>query len=396
MEQLMARITVFATAVGKTIEEISEALKQYLGEFNDSTAEILADETSTPIDDLKPVLTDAGPKIPLPLLKHNLYLLRGKEKVAERQPAAVTTEASQAQMNMYNDVLPEVPEGETLLDALKVGGVQHAGKGVVTCAVSVALANRAGMFGLVDTICKAMEETAEGLKQPVGPEYYDLQDLATKRAHAEIFKAMGIKGEFAGQKQKNELLRRLDEKLWEALIDFNGRLLSWRDQWTAGMANPALMMNFQMMAMGGGGAQLPPGMMQPPDTTQLDDAVESVVEKINEIFAGTAIPTAIALAAEAQNIKKVLDNPNLPRAVGAVNLDQMLTKLGAAVTSDYRRLEKNIVKYALAVMDYPNLTDGQKKINYLCAMLQLGLSIQWDKLPMKAANGKRADKFEKF
>ncbi len=395
MEQLTARILAFAAAVGKTVEEVTEALKQYLGEFNDNTADILADEASTPIEDLKPVLTDDGPKIPLPVLKFNLNLLRGKEKEAEK-PATVAAETAQPQMNMFNDVLPEVPEGETLLDALKVGGVQHAGKGVVTCAVSVALANRAGMFGLVDTICKAMEETAEGLKQPVGPEYYDLQDLATKRAHAEIFKAMGIKGEFAGQKQKNELLRRLDEKLWEALIDFNGRLLSWRDQWTAGMANPAMMMNYQVALMSGGAAQLPPGMMQPPDTTQLDDAVESVVEKINEIFAGTAIPTAIALAAEAQNIKKVLDNPNLPRAVGAVNLDQMLTKLGAAVTSDYRRLEKNIVKYALAVMEYPNLTDGQKKINYLCAMLQLGLSIQWEKLPMKNGRDRKKDDFQKF
>ena len=132
--------------------------------------------------------------------------------------------------------------------------------------------------------------------------------------------------------------------------------------------------------MGGAGGVMPAGMMAPPDTSFLRDAAEKTIVVINRIFAGPGIPVARALAYEAQKIKEVLENSKLPALVGAANKEQMLKTLGTNVTSDYVRLERNLVQYIVSIMEYPKIEAGQAEILYLTAMLQLGLSIDWTRL----------------
>jgi hypothetical protein len=79
--------------------------------------------------------------------------------------------------------------------------------------------------------------------------------------------------------------------------------------------------------------------------------------------------------------KEVLEDANLPAAVGAVNKEQMLKMLGVAISADYVRIERNVTRYALSAMEFPKVTSGPEELNYLSALFQLGTSIQWDKLP---------------
>ena len=130
---------------------------------------------------------------------------------------------------------------------------------------------------------------------------------------------------------------------------------------------------------------MPPGMIQPPSTDPLRDSAESVITGINRIFAGTGIPVAMALAYDAQQIRRALENPSLPVQVGAANREQMLRKLGVAVTSDYPRLEQNLKQYTLGVIELPNVTAGQTEMAFVAALYQLGSQIPWDKL---RGNGK--------
>jgi hypothetical protein len=58
----------------------------------------------------------------------------------------------------------------------------------------------------------------------------------------------------------------------------------------------------------------------------------------------------------------------------------MLKMFHADIAADYVRLEMNVTRYALAIMQLPKITAGQQETVYLGAMLQLGLSISWDKL----------------
>ena len=88
----------------------------------------------------------------------------------------------------------------------------------------------------------------------------------------------------------------------------------------------------------------------------------------------------MALAYDAQQIRKVLENPSLPAQVGAANREQMLRMLGAAVSSDYPRLEKNLKQFALGIIELQNVTSGAAELQYVGALFQLGSMIPWDRL----------------
>ena len=114
-----------------------------------------------------------------------------------------------------------------------------------------------------------------------------------------------------------------------------------------GAANPTMMM---MALMGGNAGALPPGLMQAPDTAVLRDAADAVKDSVNKVFAGTGVQIASALAYEAAEIKKSLEDPRLPAMIGVAYREQMLKKLGVAVPATYPRLETNLTKYILGVM----------------------------------------------
>lgn len=278
------------------------------------------------------------------------------------------------------DILPPVPSDEAWMNALKVGGVLKFNSSTVIGTVSAALAAKVGLYELPSKIGSAMERQAESLEEPVGEDYYQMQNLLTRRSYADIFAAMpGVDGRFATQTRKDALLRRLNERLWGSLSSYQQQLKQWVEAWQQGMSNPAAMMSV-FTAMAGGVGAVPPGMMQPPPIDVLRDAADGVVNDINYVFAGTGIPVAMALAYDAQQIRKVLENPSLPAQVGAANREQMLRMLGAAVSSDYPRLEKNLKQFALGIIEFQNVTSGQAELQYVVALYQLGSMIPWDKL----------------
>jgi hypothetical protein len=299
-----------------------------------------------------------------------------KELTAHATPAPSMINPSMAQL----DVLPILPDDASWLSALKTGGVLKFNRDTVIGTVSAALADRVGLYDIPDRIVAAMEETAESLDEPVGTEFYDMQRMLTQRSYAEVFASIpGATGRFATDRRKKELLAKMNQNLWPSLISFQGMLGAWMDMWQKQFGNPAAMVS-ALAGMVGGGGVMPPGMMAPPPTDSLRDSAEVVTTSINRIFAGTGIPVAMALAYDAQQIRAALESPGLPAQVGAVNRDQMLKKLGVAVTSDYPRMEQNLKRYTLGVIELPNVTAGQTEISFITALYQLGSMIQWDLL----------------
>lgn len=284
-------------------------------------------------------------------------------------------------INASFDILPSVPSDEAWLDSLKVGGVLKFNASTVIGTVSAALAHKVGLYDLPKKIGDAMEQQAKTLLEPVGEDFYKMQNLLVRRNYSEIFAAMpGVDGKFATQGRKDALLDRINEKLWVSLGSYQQQLKQWVDSWQQGMANPAAMMSM-LASIGGGGGGVATGMMQQiPSTDVLHDSADSVVNDINYVFAGTGIPVALALAYDAQQIRKVLENPNLPAQVGASNREQMLRLLKVDVSSDYPRLEKNLKQFVLGIIEFKNVTPGNTELQYVWALNQLGAQIPWDKL----------------
>jgi len=367
------RISSFSTAGGKSAEEITNAIKALVGEPGPSALEALSDPTAVLDTDLQSVLVNDGPKIPLGIFRKNLTKLRGPQVPVSAPGSGDATPSF--------DVLPSVPEDSSFLEMLKVGGVLKPSKTEVISAIKAALAYKLGLYDLPETIVARMEEFAESQDDPVGESFYKLRNLVVKRNYAEVLSVLGVEGSFATEGRKKTFLSRLEENLWDEVRSFYDQIYAWQESWMAGAANPGMALTMLAMANTGRAGVMPPGMMQPPETAGVRDAAEAVIDKINRVFAGVGIPIARALAFDATRIKGVLEDATLPASIGATNREQMLKMLGVTVGADYVRLERNITRFVLATMELPKVPSGTEEYSYLGAMLQLGASIPWDKLP---------------
>lgn len=293
--------------------------------------------------------------------------------------SAPAQEPASAAATIQN-LLPAIPDDVSFLEMLKVGGVLKIDRTDVIAAIRSAVASKVGLFELPDKLSEKMEDFAESQDEPVGEAFFKIQKQLTQRRYGDVLAALGANGTFVSEKRKRELLSRLNQDLWPALNGFQQQLSAWVTAWMQGTSNPGMLMMAMAMSHQGSSSVLPPGILQPPETVVLRDGAEGVINKVNHVFAGTGRIVARAMAFDATSIKTVLDDPNLPSMVGAANRDQMLKMVGSAVSADFVRLEQNIARFALAIMELPKIAAGNEELAYFSAMYTLGSQIPWDKL----------------
>ena len=111
-----------------------------------------------------------------------------------------------------------------------------------------------------------------------------------------------------------------------------------------------------------------------------------MVDSINRVFRGTGVQVAAAMAYDANTIRNTLEKPNLPAMVGVKNRELMLKKIHANVSSNYVRLEQNLVKYVLGFVKHDAIT-SDVEVQYFTALWQLGTQINWDELNGRSDDG---------
>lgn len=358
---------------GTTNDEVAAKLREF-GANDEVVAKVKdlgVDSVSDLADTTEQDLVDAGLK---PVKARQLLKDVQPAPAPAPNPDAATVVSSAA----FEGVLPSVQDDESWLKALKTGGVLKVDTSTVTAAVRAALAKRVGLYEVPGKLATAMEAFADESEEQVDPTFYALRKQMVRRNYAEIFAAIdGLDGSFVTEKRKAELLSRLDLHLWPAIVTFNNQLRGWRESWGQNLDPMALL----GMAFGANaGIALPPGMMAPPDTAVVRDAADAVKDSVNRVFAGTGVQIAAALAYEASEIKKTLEDPRIPALIGVANREQMLKKLGVAVPALYPRLETNLTKYVLGVMNLEDQAAGNEEHAYLGALLMLGNQIDWSQL----------------
>jgi hypothetical protein len=310
------------------------------------------------------------------LIKVGLNPIQARKLLAAVCPTPAVEPTVQVDVNR---VLPNVPDDGSWLEALKVGGVLKVDESTIIAVIRVGLANRTGFFAVPEKLTIAMEKYAELNEEPVSAVFYKLRKQLTRQNYGDLFAALdGMDGRYVTGPAKKELAERVDRHMWPAIISFKDQLNAWVETWTKGMNNPMAMMA-ALMSQGRGGA-VPPGMMQPSDTAGLHDYAESVADAINKAFAGTGVQIAAAQAYEATQIRKTLEDMQLPGLVGAANRDQMLKQLGVAVSGKYPRLETHLIQYVLGILRLKDQPSGQDEWNYLWSLCMLGGQIEWDQL----------------
>jgi hypothetical protein len=305
------------------------------------------------------------------------------EALGKLKPAATVAKppAATAVNTMSLDaILPAALSDDSWLTALKVGGISKVDQSTVISAIRAALAHRAGLYEIPDKLIVLIEAFAEQSEEPVPRDFFKIRKQITRRTYAEIFEAIDdLDSNYVTTVRKKALLGKIDRYLWPAIIEFNERLKAWQDAWLKTTMNPMFFMGQMGAAINQGGA-MPSAALTPPDVSPLRDGAEAVANAINKVFAGTGVPIAAALAYDALNIKQTLMNDALPAMVGAPNRDQMLRMLDAAVPATYPRMEINITRFVLAIMQIKDVPAGNEELQYFNALYALGTQISWEQV----------------
>ncbi len=346
-----------------------EKAKEVAAKAKDAGAETLADAA---------LLTEAD------WVGFGVPLVKARKLVAElTKSTTAPAPVPDASASAFNAIamLPQVPSDEAFLKLLQVGGTLKMEPTDVMSAVRVLFAQRFDLFGIEDKVLEAMETRAEQMEEPYPQVYYDVQKALSRKAHAEVLSALEVSSaRVFTERNKKAFLGRLSG-IWDHLASFNERATAYQQTWMTKMANPGLMM---AMLRGAGSIA---GLDAAPDATPMLDAASGVIDNINKMFAGPGIPVARALAADAVQLRQLLERTDLIAATGATTRDEMLKKLGIAVTADASRTEHTITQYVLSVLNVPDVPTNQLP-QYIAAVAELGANIPWDTLrTSRAVNG---------
>ena len=310
--------------------------------------------------------------------------IQARKVVMALRPATVVSEpvaTSPVATVSFESVLPIVPTDASWLEALRTGGVLKVDQSSVISAIRAALAYKAGLFDIPDSLVRLMESFADSNDEQVDPVFFKLRKQITRRSYGEIFEAIdGLDGNYVTDTRKKQLFARVDQYLWPSITQFYDQLKSWYDTWLQGSNNPSMWMGRFAGAMGGNGHIPMMPAIQPPDTGILRDHADAVNDALNRVFAGTGVQIAAALAYEASRIKETLEDPRLPALTGAANRDQMIKMLKVAVSATYPRLELNLTRFVLSVMRIKDQSAGNEELQYFEALYMLGSQISWGQM----------------
>lgn len=337
---------------------------------NDLGVEDVDDLASLEVEDL----TGAGMK-----LAKARKLVKELKSIAKPAAApAVDAAETRAIQSQFEALLPSIPTDESWLNALKTGGILKVDESSYIAAIRAALADRAGLYNVPEALAKAMEKYADETEEQVDPTFYALRKSLTRRTYGDIFAAIdGLDGTFITEKRRKEFLSRIRDILWPAIAESYQTLDGWYQTWRASFSDPSMLIAAISGGFSGGAAGM--SMITPPDTAQLHDAGDTLVNSINRVFRGTGVQIAAALAYDANVIRNTLEDSRLPSMIGVKNREMMLKKIGASVSSNYIRLEQNLVKYVLAFAKHDTVT-SDVEVNYFVALWQLGTQINWKEL----------------
>ena len=365
----------------ETISAVDEVRAKLLGYGVDEgvITKIIDDLGVESIDDLASLevtdLTGAGVK----LAKARKLVADLKESSKPAATPNVMTAENRVIQSQFEALLPTVPSDESWLSSLKTGGVLKVDESSYIAAIRAALADRAGLYEVPARLTAAMEKYADETDEQVDPIFYALRKSLTRRAYGDIFSAIdGLDGTFITESRRKEFLKRVREILWPAIVDSYRSLDAWYQAWRASFSDPSMLLA-AISGISGGAATGGMSMITPPDTAPLHDAGDSLVDSINRVFRGTGIQVAAAMAYDANTIRHTMEDPRLPALIGVKNRELMLKKIEANVSSNYVRLEQNLVKYVLGFAKHDAVT-SDVEVNYFVALWQLGAQINWTEL----------------
>lgn len=341
------------------------------------------------VSDLTMLKEDELAKAGLKLVKVRAMMKDLQEAEANEAAAEAATKVPTAPVFTadYNMVLPAPSTNESFLKALQTGGMLNISDATYEAGLRVYLADTFGLYEVDDRILDAMDKWADDCDAAVPNAYWDVYDSITRRDYSDLFSAMkrGPKSSYANPKRRKVFKSRVRDELLPAIRDAYNALDGWYKSEMAATSNPGLYFDGMMRMMSGAGVG-GLGVTHAP-TDPVLDASNTLKDKINHVFRGTAGPVAGALAKDAIDAIEHLNIPDLPLYTGSPNRDMMLKKLGIGITANYVRLEQSLVRFVLGYVKFDEAVGNE--VPYLYSLWTLGTQIDWGLLGVKVDSGSR-------
>ncbi len=369
-----------APAVGINVnipQELQGRLAQY-GADTATIARIVTDLGVESLEDLA-VMEDKD------LVAAGMKLAKVRRMLAElnkttqpvAQPATSAAGLRGPMIPSYEDILPDIPDDGAWLGRLKTDGVLKVEDSTYIAAVRAALADQVGLYDVPDRLIREMDAYAEVTDEQVGSEYFELREMLARRSYADLFSAVkGLNGSYITDKRRKAFLQKLQAEMWPALKRGNNALESWNQVYRE---NSNDLGNIALVLQGQG------DMVAIADTSSLHEAGDDIIMSINRAFSGTGVQVSAALAYDACEIIKALNNPRLPMLIGVPSRELMLKKIGISVSGGYVRQERNLVRFVMAFVNH-NAVSADAETHYFKALWQLGSQIDWPQLPADVAS----------
>lgn len=293
---------------------------------------------------------------------------------------ANTNQQGEAASGVSAKLLPTVKIGDAWLKAIERSNILVLGIDHYIAAIEAAIADRFDLFSVPGKVSEAMLDYSYQTDTPVGPSYYEIRRIITRRAYADLFATLDVRASDINDSRRRELIKRINDYVFPLVPQAIQELSEWYDCW-AKMAGPQLVLAVQQMSNQDVSQR---NLSSFPETGTLLSMSDSFVRAMNKALAGTGGMAALAMAAEANNIRNCLDNEQLPSLVGALNKDQMLVKLGIDLDPSIIRGEKAIVQFIIAFAKANEYATQENAGYYFIELCQLGNEIKcWDSLAQK-------------
>lgn len=277
------------------------------------------------------------------------------------------------------NLLPEVQIGKTWLESIEHKDVLSLGVDQYIAAIESAIADRFNLFEVPNIVSKAMKDYSLEANMPLDKSYYEIRNIITRHEYGNLFAALDVNSADIDEASRRELIRRINTHLFPLVPLLIRELDTWFDRWNKTAQQNMAMSVARMANPNDANRRRMPELF--PETSSLINMSNSVIKALNTCLAGTGSVAALAMAYEANTIRDCLDNPELPRLVGAIDKERMLIKLGIDLDPAIINMEKSIVQFIIAFAQAKELTVRENAGDYFYDLYQLGCEITcWDKL----------------
>ncbi len=277
-------------------------------------------------------------------------------------------------------------DDEEWLKAIRQDGLLHFGKSTYIAGIKAMLAANVGAFGIVEPLMEMIDLTARQSGRPVPQLYYTLSSLLARRKYGEAFAALSLQLRdlipasipqtdgipiYATDTEMQQLITDIKQVMTPAIFE----ALDAVKQWYNNLMTQKRGDFFVDQTMNRGNVRKD----SYPNPSGIYNAGIALSSAINHTFAGNGIQKAMAICMEYRGIVAVLNDPGLPEAVGVIDRDAVLMKLGLDANVAAVRSENYIIQFILSIIDAEKLSKADE-LEFCRALYDLACQIDWSAL----------------